>query len=184
MSSCPPVWAWRQHTHHPSESGAKYKFTQWAQSRRAGVILPGRQGGIRPHETFELNLEACLGCCQVETRAGGSQAGRAGCSKQMDHQEKSHVPRHTLIPVHTHTLRCVLLPQGPVRNCLKAALAGVAQWTECQPSDQSIAGSSPSQGTCLGGRSGPRLGSARGNHALMFLSLPSFSLKINKIFKK
>ena len=35
------------------------------------------------------------------------------------------------------------------------ALAGVAQWTECQPVDQRVAGSIPSQGTCLGRRPGP-----------------------------
>ena len=30
------------------------------------------------------------------------------------------------------------------------ALAGVAQWIECRPENQGIAGSIPSQGTCLG----------------------------------
>ena len=30
------------------------------------------------------------------------------------------------------------------------ALAGVAQWIECQPANQRVAGSIPSQGTCLG----------------------------------
>ena len=29
-------------------------------------------------------------------------------------------------------------------------LAGVAQWTECWPTNQRVAGSIPSQGTCLG----------------------------------
>ena len=31
-----------------------------------------------------------------------------------------------------------------------SALAGVAQWIECRPVNQKVAGSIPSQGTCLG----------------------------------
>ena len=38
------------------------------------------------------------------------------------------------------------------------AWAGVAQWTECGLANQSVAGSIPSQGTCLGCRPGPRKG--------------------------
>ena len=52
--------------------------------------------------------------------------------------------------------------------------AGVAQWTECWPVTQMVAGSIPSQGTCLGCGS-HNGGYMRGNHTLMFLSL-SFSL--------
>ena len=37
------------------------------------------------------------------------------------------------------------------------ALAGVAQWIEHRPENQRVAGSSPSQGTCLGCRPGPQL---------------------------
>ena len=48
------------------------------------------------------------------------------------------------------------------------ALAGVAQWIEFGPANQSIAGLIPSQGTCLGCRPGPQQGCARGNHTLMF----------------
>ena len=36
------------------------------------------------------------------------------------------------------------------------ALAGVAQWIECQPANQRAAGSIPSQGTCLGCGPGPQ----------------------------
>ena len=36
------------------------------------------------------------------------------------------------------------------------ALAGVAQWIECQPMNQRVTGSIPSQGTCLGCRPGPQ----------------------------
>ena len=36
------------------------------------------------------------------------------------------------------------------------ALAGVAQWIECQPANQRVASSIPSQGTCLGCRPGPQ----------------------------
>ena len=38
------------------------------------------------------------------------------------------------------------------------ALASVAQWSECWPVNQKVAGSIPSQGTCLGCRLGPQLG--------------------------
>ena len=37
-----------------------------------------------------------------------------------------------------------------------AALAGVAQWTECGPANQRVTGSIPSQGICLGCRPGPQ----------------------------
>ena len=36
------------------------------------------------------------------------------------------------------------------------ALAGLAQWTEHGPVNQTVAGSIPSQGTCLGFRPGPQ----------------------------
>ena len=36
-------------------------------------------------------------------------------------------------------------------------LAGVAQWIECRPVNQRVAGSIPSQGTCLGYRPNPQL---------------------------
>ena len=38
------------------------------------------------------------------------------------------------------------------------ALAGVTQWTECHPANRKVAGSIPSQGTCLGCGPGPLLG--------------------------
>ena len=36
------------------------------------------------------------------------------------------------------------------------ALAGVAQWIEHQPVNQKVAGSIPSQGTCVGCEPGPQ----------------------------
>ena len=39
------------------------------------------------------------------------------------------------------------------------SLPGVAQWIERRPANQSITGSIPSQGTCLGCRPGPQQGS-------------------------
>ena len=39
---------------------------------------------------------------------------------------------------------------------LKIALAGVAQWIECWPSNQRVSGSILSQGTCLGCGPGPQ----------------------------
>ena len=62
-------------------------------------------------------------------------------------------------------------------------LAGVAQWTECQPVNQSVTDSIPSQGTAWVASQVPSKGHERGNHTFMFLSLsPShpLSLKINK----
>ena len=38
------------------------------------------------------------------------------------------------------------------------ALAGVAQWIECWPVNQRVAGLIPSQGTCLGCRPGSPVG--------------------------
>ena len=37
-------------------------------------------------------------------------------------------------------------------------MAGVAQWIECQPVNQRVIGSIPSQGTCLDCRPGPQFG--------------------------
>ena len=42
-----------------------------------------------------------------------------------------------------------------------SALADVAQWTECQPVNQRVADSIPSQGTCLGCRPGPQWGACK-----------------------
>ena len=38
----------------------------------------------------------------------------------------------------------------------KSAMDGVTQWIECQPVSQRVAGSIPSQGTCLGCKPGPQ----------------------------
>ena len=40
----------------------------------------------------------------------------------------------------------------------ETARAGVAQWIECHPANQGVAGLIPIQGTCLGYGPGPRLG--------------------------
>ena len=42
------------------------------------------------------------------------------------------------------------------------ALAGVAQWIECQPANQKVTGLIPSQGTCLGCGPDPEVAHARG----------------------
>ena len=64
---------------------------------------------------------------------------------------------------------------------LSCALAGVAQWSECGPANHKVAGSIPSQGTCLGCQPGPWLGGVR-DKQLMFPSLPPLPspLRINK----
>ena len=78
-----------------------------------------------------------------------------------------------------------------IKNQEGLALTGVAQWIECQPANQNVTSWIPSQGTCLGFRTGqvPSRGCTRGNHKLTFLSLsPSLSLclkQANKnLFKK
>ena len=42
------------------------------------------------------------------------------------------------------------------KNHQKSALAGVAQWVECQTVKQKAVGSIPSQGTCMGCRPSPQ----------------------------
>ena len=53
----------------------------------------------------------------------------------------------------SHTIKLTHLKCSPAK-----ALAGVAQWVEHWRANQRVAGSIPSQGTCLGGRPGPQLG--------------------------
>ena len=74
------------------------------------------------------------------------------------------------------------------KKLLKVALAGVAQWIECQPANQRVAGLTPSQVTCLGCSPGPQW-EVHGRQLHIDVSLspsPSvpLSLKINKIFLK
>ena len=62
-------------------------------------------------------------------------------------------------------------------------LAGVAQRIERQPETQRVASSIPSRAHAWVVGQVPSRGHMRGNHTLMFLSLP-LSLKVNKIFFK
>ena len=67
------------------------------------------------------------------------------------------------------------------------ALAGVAQWIELRPVNQRVAGSIPSQGTCLGCGPGPQQEAhERQPHidVSLPLFLPPFPLSKNKILKK
>ena len=68
--------------------------------------------------------------------------------------------------------------QNNINKTQSRHLAGVAQWTECRPENQRIAGWTPSQGTCLAYGPGPLAG---GNHTLMFLSLSLPSPQKKKI---
>ena len=63
--------------------------------------------------------------------------------------------------------------QTVIEKQIFLALAGVAQWIEREPVNERVAGSIPSQGTCLVVGQVPSWGCVRGNHTLMFLSLPS-----------
>ena len=73
------------------------------------------------------------------------------------------------------------------KKILKAerALAGVAQWIECRPVNPRVAGSIPSQGTCLDCWPGPWWGvHERQPHINvsfpLFLPLPLSKKRINK----
>ena len=71
----------------------------------------------------------------------------------------------------------------------KMALAGVAQWIECQPANQRVVGLIPSQDTCLGCGPGPQWGACRKqphNDISLHLIFPSPLSKNNyiKILKK
>ena len=70
---------------------------------------------------------------------------------------------------------------------IKVALADVAQWIECQPANQRVSGSIPTQGTCLGCGPGPQwraLERQPYTDVSVPLFLPPFpSLKISKTFK-
>ena len=62
------------------------------------------------------------------------------------------------------------------------ALAGVAQWIEHQPVNQSVAGSIPSQGKCMGCGPGPQLRVCeRQPHVVV--SLPLFLPPFPSVYK-
>ena len=60
------------------------------------------------------------------------------------------------------------------KKTILPTLAGVAQWTECQPANQRVIGLIPSQGICLGCRPGPQEGALKRQPHI------DVSLKINK----
>ena len=60
-----------------------------------------------------------------------------------------------------------------IKEECKVALAGIAQWIECRLANQSINGSIPSQGTCLGCGPGPQQGMCK-RHPHIEVSLPLF----------
>ena len=60
-----------------------------------------------------------------------------------------------------------------------AALAGMAQWTEFPPVNQKVAGSIPSQGTCLSCGPGPQLGACK--RQPICVSLPLFLLPFSSL---
>ena len=63
-------------------------------------------------------------------------------------------------------------------GCLRIswlASTGVAQWIECQPVNQMVASSIPSQGIGLGCRPGPQLGARERQPIDVFLTYRCFS---------
>ena len=85
------------------------------------------------------------------------------------------VPRFTYSLYQAQTIFLCGLEETTVQNSQGIAPASEAQWIECRPASQRVAGSIPSQGTCLACGPGLSRGRIRGNHTMMFLSL-SFSL--------
>ena len=75
----------------------------------------------------------------------------------------------------------ILLTNNTLIDLLKkkvsTVLADVAQWIECQPVNQRVAGSIPSQGTCLGCGPGPQQ-EVRERQPHIDVSVPLFLLSI------
>ena len=72
-----------------------------------------------------------------------------------------------------------------IKKAKNRALAGVAQWIECQPTNQRVTGSIPSLGHMLGVRAMSPAGGAHERQPHIEVSLPLFlppfpSLEINK----
>ena len=61
------------------------------------------------------------------------------------------------------------------------ALAGLPQWTECQPANQRVTGLIPSQSTCPGCRPHPSWGCLSGNHRLSLGVVASLMLPITDL---
>ena len=75
-------------------------------------------------------------------------------------------PHHCSCPWVTHT-------NSLATHKWSIALAGMVQWIKCQPVNQKVAGSIPSQGTCLGCGPGPQCG-VRERQPHIDVSLPLF----------
>ena len=64
---------------------------------------------------------------------------------------------------------------------IHCARAAVTQWTECQPANQTVTGSIPSQGTCLGCRPSPQWEAhKRQLHVDVYLFLCSLLSRLSK----
>ena len=81
---------------------------------------------------------------------------------------KMHTPR----PYCQYWIQAVWGTWESATKVLPSALAGVAQWTECQHVNQKVADSVPSQGASLDCRPGPQLGACE--RQLIYVSLPFF----------
>ena len=66
---------------------------------------------------------------------------------------------HFVFSSHIHFLKFFQGKLSILDHTIKhtPTLAGVAQWIEHWPANQSVTGSIPSQGTCLGCRPGPQV---------------------------
>ena len=96
-----------------------------------------------------------------------------GDSGQVEEKEKKTKSYNSMCLVACLRTFDMLTSQMPILKYFRTALAGVAQWIECQPMNQGGTGSIPSQGTSLGYRPGPQLGACeRQTH--MDVSLPLF----------
>ena len=92
-------------------------------------------------------------------RATSTERGRHGDQAPADLAPEGG-PRQTTSAILNRPSATVGTPEAmhPInfKNIFYIILAGVAQWIECPPENQRVAGSIPSQGTCLGCRLGPQ----------------------------
>ena len=142
------------------------------EDRNTGPVQP-QWGAPEVHRQGEMNRCSPPSCC-------GSMALPTPSSWLLDFQNCESVsPCQDMI-------LCYGIPSKLIRHIflflkkkIKGALAGVAQWIEHGPSNQSVTSSTPSQGTRLGCRPGPPVGGReRQPHTdvsfpLFFLPFPS-----------
>ncbi|KAF6088272.1 hypothetical protein HJG60_008128 [Phyllostomus discolor] len=98
-------------------------------SRDHGILIADQQHSV--------GCEAGVCCCPCSEPCRGEDAGDG-------------------VAVGMPSVSVLGWPKSPLPFFCKIALAIVAQWIEPRPAQQGVAGSTPSQGTCLGCGPGPQ----------------------------